>query len=65
MNGWHHQLNGDDFEQNPGVSGGQRSPVGYSQKGHKELNTTEQLNTWISSISSVQSLSRVQLFATP
>ena len=34
----------------PEKSHGQRSLVGYSPKGHKELNTTEQLNTWISSI---------------
>ena len=30
MVGWHHQLNGHEFEQTPGVSGGQKSLEGYS-----------------------------------
>ena len=29
----------------PGESSGQRSLVGYSQRGHRELDTSEQLNT--------------------
>ena len=29
----------------PGESHGQRSLVGYSQRGHKELDTTERLST--------------------
>ena len=30
MVGWHHQLNGHEFEQTPGLSGGQKSLEGYS-----------------------------------
>ena len=30
MVGWHHQFNGHEFEQTPGVSRGQRSLEGYS-----------------------------------
>ena len=33
----HHQLNGCEFEQTPGDSGGQRSLVCHSPWGHKEL----------------------------
>ena len=41
MVGWHHQLNGHEFEQTPGDSEGQGSLVGCSPWGHKELDTTE------------------------
>ena len=41
---WHHQLDGHEFEQAPGVDDGQRSLVCCSPWGHKESNTTEQLN---------------------
>ena len=44
MAGWHHRLNGHEFEQIPGDSGGQRSLACCSPWGCKELNTTEQLN---------------------
>ena len=44
MVGWHHWLNGNEFEQVPGVGGGQGSLVCCSPWGHKEWNTTEQLN---------------------
>ena len=40
MVGWHHQLNGHEFEQALGVNG-QGSLVCCSPWGHKELNTTE------------------------
>ena len=43
--GWHHWLNGHDFEQTLGDSEGQRSLVWCSPWGHKELDTTEQMNT--------------------
>ena len=43
MVGWHHQLNGHEFEQALGV-GGQGSLASYSPWSHKELGTTEQLN---------------------
>ena len=44
MVGWHHQLNGHEFEQTLGDGEGQRSLVCCSPWGHKESNTTEQLN---------------------
>ena len=45
MVGWHHQLNGHEFEQTLGDSEGQESLVCCSLKGHKESDMTEQLNT--------------------
>ena len=48
----------------PGKSHGQRNLVGYSPWSHKELDTTEGLHFSFFSLSSVQSLSRVQLFVT-
>ena len=42
MVGWHHQLNGREFEQAPGDGDGQGSLVCCSPWGHKELDTTEQ-----------------------
>ena len=44
MVGWHHQLNGHEFEQTLGDSEGQGSLACSSPWGHKELYTTEQLN---------------------
>ena len=44
MVGWHHQLNGHEFEQAPGVGEGQGSLVCCIPGGHKELDMTEQLN---------------------
>ena len=43
MVGWRHRLDGHEFEQAPGV-GGQGSLVCCGPWGHKELDTTEQLN---------------------
>ena len=40
MVGWHHQLNGHEFEQTPGDSEGQRSLVCCSPWSHKELDMT-------------------------
>ena len=51
MVGWHHRLNGHEFEQTLGDSEGQGSLVCCSPLGCKELDTTEQLNNiyiWIS-----------------
>ena len=42
--GWHHRLNGHEFEQAPGDGEGQGSPAYYSPWGHKALDTTEGLN---------------------
>ena len=44
MVGWHHQLDGHEFEQAPGVGDGQRSLACYSPWGRKESDMTEQLN---------------------
>ena len=44
MVGWHHRINGHEFEQAPGVGDGQRSLVCCSPWGCKESDTTEPLN---------------------
>ena len=44
MVGWHHQLKRHEFEQAPGDGEGQGSLACCSPWGHKELDTTEQLN---------------------
>ena len=44
MVGWHHQVNGHEFEQAPGVGEEQGSPACCSPRGHKESETTEQLS---------------------
>ena len=44
MDGWHHQLNGHEYEQTPGDSEGQRRLACCNPWDHKELDTTEQLN---------------------
>ena len=41
MVGWHHRLNGHEFEQALGVGGGQGSLVCCSPWGGKELDPTE------------------------
>ena len=60
MVGWRHRLNGHEFEQALGVDEGQGSLVCCSPWGHKELDTTEQLNTlFYHPFSSVQLFSHV------
>jgi len=44
MVGWHHRLNGHEFEQAPGVGDRQGSLACCSPWGCKELDTTERLN---------------------
>ena len=44
MVGWHHRLDGHEFEQAPGVGDGQGSLASCSPWGHKESDMTEQLN---------------------
>ena len=44
MVGWHHRLNGYEFEQALVVDDGQGSLRCCSLWGHKELDQTEQLN---------------------
>ena len=41
MVGWHHRLNGHEFEQAPGDGEGQGSLACCSPWGHKEMDTTE------------------------
>ena len=45
MVGWHHQLNGHEFEYTLGVGDGQGSLACCSPWGHKESDTTERLNS--------------------
>ena len=44
MVGWHHWLDGHEFEQVPGVGDGQGGLAHCSPSGHKELDATEWLN---------------------
>ena len=44
MVGWHHQLNGHEFDQVLGDGEGQGSLVWCSPWGYKDSDTTEQLN---------------------
>ena len=45
MVGWHHRLDGPEFEQAPGVGDGQGDQVCCSPWGRKELDTTWWLNS--------------------
>ena len=47
MAGWHHRLDGHEFEWPPGVGDAQGGLVCCGSWGRKELNTTERLN-WLS-----------------
>ena len=44
MAGWHHRLDGHEFEQAPGVGDKQGSLACYSPQGHNESDMTEQLD---------------------
>ena len=44
MAGWHHQLNGHEFEWTPGDGDGQGGLACYGSWGREELDTTERLN---------------------
>ena len=44
MVGWHHRLDGLEFEQAPGIGDGQGSLTYYSPLGRIESDTTERLN---------------------
>ena len=39
--GWHHQLDGHEFESTPGIGGGQGGLACCDSWGHKELDKTE------------------------
>ena len=61
MVGWHHRLNGHEFEQAPGVGDGQGSLECCSPRGHKESDMIEQrteLNHNISIIKMIKSSNR-------
>ena len=45
MVGWHHRLTGHEYEKTPGVGDGQGGLAYCSPWGHKEWDTTEQLNS--------------------
>ena len=47
VGGWHHQLDGHEFEQAPGVGDGQGSLMCCSPWGRKESDMTERLNNKI------------------
>ena len=44
MVGWHHQLDGHEFEQDLGTGEGQGGLVSCSPRGHKESDKIERLN---------------------
>ena len=44
MAGWHHKLDGREFEQTPGVGDGLGGLVCCDSWGRKESDTTERLN---------------------
>ena len=43
--GWHHRLDGHEFEQAPGVGDGQGSLACCGPRGHNESDTTERPNS--------------------
>ena len=45
MVGWHHRLNGHEFEWTPGVGNGQGGLACCDSWGHKDSDTTGQLNS--------------------
>ena len=44
MAGWHHRLDGHEFEQSSGVGDGQGGLASCGPRGRKESDTTERLN---------------------
>ena len=66
MIGWHHRLDGHEFEQSLGVGDGQRSLACCSPWGCKELDTTEWLNwtCWVRRASWATDLKRRLLQST-
>ena len=56
MVGWHHQLDGHDFEHSLGVGDGQENLACCSPWGHKESDTTERLNNSVGQWNRVESL---------
>ena len=48
MVGWHHRLDGHEFEQTLGIGDGQGRLACSSLRGLEESDMTERLNNWIS-----------------
>ena len=44
MIGWHHRLNGHEFDQSLGTGVGQRCLACFSPWGHKESDATKRVN---------------------
>ena len=44
MTGWHHQLDGHEFESTPGIGDEQGGLACCNSWGHKELDVTDPLN---------------------
>ena len=65
MVGWHHRLNGLEFEQAPGDSEGQGSLVCCSTWGCKESDTTEQLNNNRNEFLSIKSFINTKINGLP
>ena len=63
--GWHHRLDGHEFEQTPGAREGQGSLACCSPWGCTELDTTERLSSNNLHVCVLKSLSLVWLFTTP
>ena len=57
MVGWHHRLNGHEFEQVLGVGAAQGGLACCSPRGHKKLVMTEQLNNNKSKLRAIVSAS--------
>ena len=56
MAGWHHQLNGPEFEQAPGDGEGRGGLACCSPGGRKESDTTERLNNkYLNTVSRMRS----------
>ena len=53
MVGWHHRLNGHEFEQTLGDSEGQGSPVCCSPWGHKESDMVKDREAWCAAVHGV------------
>ena len=60
--GWHHRLNGHEFEQAPGDSEGQGGLVCCSPRGCKELDMTERCNLTNKEFSHYKISSAILLF---
>ena len=63
MAGWHHQLDGSEFEWTPGVGDGQGGLACCDSWGHKESDTTELLNwTELKEKNGQRFLNKIQTF---